>query len=60
MNDIALLYLEPNPEMQTRIQDVADPHEAKPIKLANKVVKLLFKPLHISDLIIAITFCSGF
>merc|ERR1719367_539655 len=36
VNDIALLYLEPNPEMQTRIQDVEDPHVAKPVKLANR------------------------
>ena len=64
VNDIALLYLEPNPEMQTRIQDVEDPHVAKPVKLANRV-KLIFKPLHISghagqnvkiNLIYAITF----
>ena len=39
MNDIALLYLKPNPEMQSRILDVGDPHVAKPIKLANKVTK---------------------
>ena len=40
VNDLALLYLESNPEMQSRIQDDADPHVAKPVKLADKVIQL--------------------
>jgi len=36
VNDLALLYLESNPEMQSRIQDVDDPHVAKQVKLADK------------------------
>ena len=36
MNDIALLQLEENRKMQSRIDDDSDPHVAKPVKLASK------------------------
>ena len=36
VNDIALLQLEENPKMQSRIDDESDPHVAKAVKLASK------------------------
>ena len=36
VNDIALLQLEENPKMQSRIEDDSDPHVAMPVKLATK------------------------
>ena len=36
VNDIALLQLEENPKMQSRIEDDSDPHVANPVKLATK------------------------
>lgn len=36
MNDIALLHLEENLEMQSRIDDDSNPHVAKPVKFASE------------------------
>ena len=36
MNDIALLLLEENPKMQSRIDDDSDPHKAVPTKFCPK------------------------